>query len=298
MAKFETSFEECAPTRNSGANEWSAFGAIGNMDFNCMGRELWVRYPVFDLVFRLYEGDQEIEPGQLPSFRLGLVNDRMPGIWGGWQHDGLLYKVSVMTIPDREAGQFRSLQAGDPEPDRSAAADQARCRELTVRPTCGWKPAIVRGLGAAPFLVADPPVELHDVAPRLGPLRQAGQGVRDRSRTRARRKPAIGRYRAGWTALPVVYRFKAERDKKYVVYLAATPHIGGYHLAQPKKSGDLVYEYCVEGCAARRSIGTIGSQRSRSRCASVLMRLAMSTATATSRFAPASRPLRRSGTRD
>ena len=93
VAKFEASFEECAPGRNSGANEWSAFGAIGNVDFNCLGRELWVRYPAFDLVFRLYEGDQEIRPGRLESFRLGLVDNRLPAIWAGWQHGGLLYRV-------------------------------------------------------------------------------------------------------------------------------------------------------------------------------------------------------------
>ena len=45
VERFDTSFEECAPGRNSGANEWSAFGAIGDRDFNCMGREMYVRYP-------------------------------------------------------------------------------------------------------------------------------------------------------------------------------------------------------------------------------------------------------------
>ena len=106
IRKFETSFEECAAGRNSAANEWSAFGAIGNVDFNCMGRELWVRYPAFELEFRMQDGNTVIEPGQLESFRLGLVNNRLPAIWGGWQHGGLLYKVSVMTVPNPQCGNF------------------------------------------------------------------------------------------------------------------------------------------------------------------------------------------------
>jgi hypothetical protein len=71
-----------------------------------MGRELWVRYPAFDLEFRMQDGGSVIEPGQLESFRLGLVNNRLPAIWGGWQHGGLLYKVSVMTVPNPQCGNF------------------------------------------------------------------------------------------------------------------------------------------------------------------------------------------------
>jgi hypothetical protein len=47
--RFEASFEEYAPGRNSAANEWRAFGVQGgNRDFNCMGRDMWVRYPAFE----------------------------------------------------------------------------------------------------------------------------------------------------------------------------------------------------------------------------------------------------------
>ena len=53
VERFDTSFEECAPGRNSNANEWSAFGAIGDRDFNCLGREMYVRYPLYDLCFRI-----------------------------------------------------------------------------------------------------------------------------------------------------------------------------------------------------------------------------------------------------
>ena len=124
VEKFETSFEECAPGRNSGANEWSAFGAIGNMDFNAMGRELWVRYPAFELEFRLQDGNAVIEPGQLESFRLGLVNNRLARHLGrlaarraalqGFGDDG---SQSAMR-------KLRFVQAGSPEPHGQAAAEQ------------------------------------------------------------------------------------------------------------------------------------------------------------------------------
>ncbi|MCL5096433.1 MAG: hypothetical protein M1608_02655, partial [Candidatus Omnitrophica bacterium] len=50
----------------------------------------------------------------------------------------------------------------------------------------------------------------------------------------------------------VVYRFKAESGKKYVVVLVSTPHISGYLLESPKKAGDLVYEYQAEGAPSQR----------------------------------------------
>ena len=51
--------------------------------------------------------------------------------------------------------------------------------------------------------------------------------------------------------MPVVYRFKAEAAKKYVVCLAAPPNISGYYVDPPQRSGDLVFEYRVEGCAPK-----------------------------------------------
>ena len=244
--KFETSFEECAPGRNSGANEWSAFGAIGNMDFNCMGRELWVRYPVFDLVFRLYDGDREIRPGQLESFRLGLVENRMPGIWGGWQHEGLVYKVSVMTIPSGDLGNFDlyKLQVqnpgSEPKPSKLVAG-------IDGPPDLRWEGGVVRGLGRVAFAVADSPSKSRlalrswGLCDKRAKAYQAGPGP-------GKTEPAIANYRVGLDGVPVVYRFQAEKDKKYVVYLAATPHISGHYLQKPEKSGDLVFEYHVEGC--------------------------------------------------
>ena len=83
--KYDFHFEETAPGRNSASNEWSAYGVTGgNNAFNCMGREMRVRYPAYDLVFRLYEGDKEVSPDDLDSFRLGLVRYNLPAIWGGW----------------------------------------------------------------------------------------------------------------------------------------------------------------------------------------------------------------------
>nr|HPO16691.1 hypothetical protein [Candidatus Hydrogenedentota bacterium] len=157
---FQTSFEECAPGRNSAANEWSAFGLdTGNKDFNAMGREMHVRYPAFDLVFQLYDGENEIKPDTLESFRLGLMENLYPAIWGGWQYDDLLYKVTAMTVPYKENGAADLFKIEVQNP-----TDQPRVSKLIAGmegPPDMHLDAenIVRGLSDAPFLIADAPKE-------------------------------------------------------------------------------------------------------------------------------------------
>jgi hypothetical protein len=242
---FETSFEECAPGRNSGANEWSAFGAIGNMDFNAMGRELWVRYPAFELEFRLQDGKKIIEPGQLDSFRLGLVKDHLPAIWGGWRHDGLLYKVSAMTIPSPECGNFDLYKLEVQNP-----TDRPLSSKLFVGvngpPDMRLENGVLRGLGENVFLMADGSVR-HTLE-----TRQSGWCDK-RAKAQCdcwtgKPGPVENSCRLGFDGLPVVYRFKAEAAKKYVVRLAAPRNLGGYLLEQPQRSGDLVFQYRVAGC--------------------------------------------------
>ena len=242
--KFETSFEECAPGRNSGANEWSAFGAIGNMDFNAMGRELWVRYPAFELEFRMQDGSSIIEPGQLESFRLGLVNNRLPAIWGGWQHGGLLYKVSVMTVPSPQCGNFDLYKLEVQNP-----TDKPLPSKLFVAvngpPDMHVQDGVLRGLGENALLIADPSVR-HKLE-----TRDAGWCDKRAKATAAAGASPSNACRLGLDGLPVVYRFKAEAAKKYVVCLTAPPQLAGYYLQTPQRSGDLVLEYRVEGCAPK-----------------------------------------------
>jgi len=246
VERFDTSFEECAPGRNSNANEWSAFGAVGDRDFNCMGRDLYVRYPLYDLAFRILDGDKEIAPDSLDSFRLGLVNNRYPAIWGGWQSGDLLYKISVMTVPDEKNGNYDLYKlevrnpTGKPLPSKLAAV-------LEGPPDMRLQDDVVRGLGDAPFLIIDPTLK-HE-------LKFHDWGLCDK-RAKAyatapgpgKTEPAVSRYRLGLDGVPVVYRVKAETGRKYAVCLVSTPHISGYLLKKPKQSGDLVYEYWVEGC--------------------------------------------------
>ena len=170
VERFDTSFEECAPGRNSGANEWSAFGAIGDRDFNCMGREMYVRYPLYDLGFRIVEDGKEVMPDSLDSFRLGLVNDRLPAIWGGWRHGDLLYKVSAMTVPDAKNGNFDLYKLEIQNPTDKAAASKLAA-VLEGPPDMRLEDGVVRGLGDAPFLIADPPSGAGTQAARLGAVR-------------------------------------------------------------------------------------------------------------------------------
>lgn len=249
VERFDTSFEECAPGRNSGANEWSAFGTIGDRDFNCMGREMYVRYPLYDLGFRILDGGKEVMPDSFESFRLGLVNNRLPAIWGGWRYGDLLYKVSVMTVPDAKNGNFDLYKleiqnpTDKPLPSKLAAV-------LEGPPDMRLEEGVVRGLGDAAFLLADQPSEqalkLRDwgLCDKRAKAYATGPGP-------GTTEAAVDNYRVGLDGVPVVYRFKAEPRRKYVVCLVSTPHIGGYYLEQPKQAGDLVYEYRVEGCPAQ-----------------------------------------------
>jgi hypothetical protein len=244
--KFETSFEECAPGRNSGANEWSAFGAIGNMDFNAMGRDLWVRYPAFDLKFRLQGEKSIIEPGELDSFRVGLVNNRLPAIWGGWQHAGLLYKVSAMTVPSPQCGNFDLYKLEIQNPTAGPLPSKLFVG-VDGPPDMKLTDGVLRGLGENVLLVAD--------TPAADKLENRDAGWCDK-RAKAVCEvwgldpgPAVNTSRLGLDGLPVVYRIKAESGKKYAVRLAApTRTLSAYYVDPPRGPGDLVLEYRIEGC--------------------------------------------------
>ena len=182
------------------------------------------------------------------SFRLGLVEQRLPAIWGGWQHNGLLYKVSVMTVPSAEHGNFDlyKLQVQNatsaPIPSQLAATlegppDMRRGRRRRAWP--GRRTVFDRRSRRAA-----PERTLRDwgLCDKRAKAYGTGGGP-------GKTEPAVASYRVGLDGLPVLYRVKAEPAKKYLVYLVSTPHIGGYLLEQPKKPGDLVFEYQVEGLA-------------------------------------------------
>lgn len=244
--RFETSFEECAPGRNSAANEWSAFGIEGDKDFNAMGRDLHVRYPVFDLVFRLFEGEKEIKPDTDDSFRLGLMNNRIPAIWGSWIHDGLHYTVTVMTVPGGELGNYDLYKLSIQNPTESPKPSNLFA-VVEGPPDVRLEEGVVRGLGGAPFLVAADAGNVETVRRDWGlcDKRAKAYAMGDGP---GQTEHAISTCRIGLDGVPVVYRFKADPRKRYAVCLAATPHIGGYYLETPKEPSDLVYEYHVEGC--------------------------------------------------
>jgi len=256
VENFETAFEECAPGRNAGANEWSAFGAIGDRDFNGMGREMWVRYPAFDIAFRLSGGGsgagREISPGDFPSFRLGLAGDCFPGIWGGWEHEGLLYKVTAFTVPSGDCGNFDLYRLdvqnlGDrPLPSQLVAAVEGP-------PDLRIEGPAVRGLGSHPFVVADPPAGATRILRERGLCDKRAKAYATGGGP-GPTEPAIATYRLGLDGVPVAYRFKppaAPAAGAVTVYLASTPHAGGHLIERAAKKGDHVLEYRAEGCAPK-----------------------------------------------
>jgi hypothetical protein len=160
-----------------------------------------------------------------------------------------LYKVSVMTIPSSDLGNF-DLYKLQVQNLGTRPAQGKLVAGLDGPPDMRLEQGVVRGLGRAPFLVADPPAQsrlaLRDwgLCDKRAKAYATGPGP-------GKTEPAIARYRLGLDGLAVVYRFKAAADKRYVVYLASTPHVGGHLLESPKTAGDLVFEYRVEGCAAK-----------------------------------------------
>ena len=245
---YDSHFEETAPGRNSAANEWSAYGITGgNNAFNCMGREMRVRYPAYDLVFRLYDADREISPGYLESFRLGLVHDNMPAIWGCWKHDNLDYRVSVMAVPFDQQGNGFDLYKLEIRNATEKSLDSKLVVGLDGPPDMRLEGDVVRGLGNAAFLLADQPERKWLVTRDWGLTdkraksyeRDAVPGVYD---------PAIVSTRIGLDGLPVVYRVKADKGQQYTVYLAVFPIINKL-LPQPKQAGDLLFRYEVEGAS-------------------------------------------------
>jgi hypothetical protein len=244
--RFDTAFEEAAPGRNSAANEWSAFGApTGRTDVNCMGRLLRVRYPAFDLIFRMREGEKEIEPGSLDSFRLGLVGGDMPAIRAAWGYGGLNYGVSVMSVT-YEGGVYDlyrlSVKNATSQPLRSVLV-----AGLDGPPDMRLANGVVRGLGAAPFVLVDG-TDRSSLETRAWGLCDKRAKSYECGGGPGTTEAAISSTRIGMDGLPVVYRFAARAGEKYVVCIAASPNVSGL-LGQPKRAGDLILRYEVEGAA-------------------------------------------------
>jgi hypothetical protein len=236
VQKFETSFEECAPGRNCAANVWTAFGSPGgNKDINCMGRDLRVRYPLFNLEFQMYQNGTEIKPDSLDSFRLGLVNNRLPAVWGSWQHEGLSYKVSVMTVPGEQYGNF-DLYKLEIQNTTDKPAESILVAGVDGPPDMRLEDGVVHGQGDTAFVIADQPTGTELI-------------LRDYGLCDKRAKSDGYDFRLGLDGVPVVYRFKAQPGKKYLVYLTSPLNFyPGYYPKVPQNIGDQIFEYQVEGC--------------------------------------------------
>ena len=183
VAKFGIELRGVHPGPQQRRRRWSAFGAIGNLDFNCMGRRMWVRYPAFELVFRLYDGTREIMPGDLESFRLGLVDNRLPAVWGGWEHEGLLYKVSAMTVPSGELGNF-DLYRLDIQNIGARPAASKLVAAIDGPPDLRLEHGIVRRIGTRAVYGRGCAGRTGSCASRLGTVRQAREVLRYGARTR------------------------------------------------------------------------------------------------------------------
>jgi len=249
VERFETGFEEFAPGRNSGANEWSAFGVEGDRDFNAIGRDMRVRYPLFDLVFRIQDGKQELAPGDMGSFVLGLVHDRLPAVWGGWRHGDLVYKISAMTVPDEKNGYY-DLYKLEVQNPTTRPATSLLVAGFDGPPDLRLEDGVVRGLGAVPLTLADKSVPAKLTRREWGLCDKRAKAY-ETGFGPAKGKEVVGTFRLGLDGVPVVYRVRVDPAKKYTVCLVSAAHVSGALLEVPQKSGDQVFFYKVEGARSQ-----------------------------------------------
>ncbi|MBI3922632.1 MAG: hypothetical protein HY318_14515, partial [Armatimonadetes bacterium] len=233
--EFEYSFEECAPGRNSHTNEWSAYGAFEG-PFNTLGTHLRVRYPLCDLVFRLFDGDREIEPGTLDSFRLGLVDGFLPALWASFEHKELRYRVTAYCVPE-EDGAFDLFKLEITNPGKEARTGHlAAC--VDGPPDLRLDGDVVRGMGSVPLFLADPPERselflrdwgLCDRRAKGYPMGAAPGGA----------EAAFQQVRVALDGAPVVYRARVEAQRRYTVFLGA--------FAGVPERGQWLHRLSVEG---------------------------------------------------
>ncbi len=293
--KLDATFEEFAPGRNSAANEWSAYGAAdGNNALNNFGRDLRVRYPAFDLVFRLRDGGREIAPGDLDSFRLGLVGGKLPAIWAGWEHGGLVYRVSVMAAPMGAQGAFDLFKVEVQNPT-AGPLESKLAAGLDGPPDMRLEGDVARGLGAAPFLLADPAPAASLMTREWGLCDKRAKAYRCGGGP-GKTEEAISSTRIGLDGLPVVYRVKVEPGKKYLVYVAASPTSAGSWSSRTSRA-TWSSSTRFRARRPRRWIGTSISAERRSRFAWVLPARTTPRGTATCGSWPAAWRIRGSSTR-
>lgn len=252
VVDFETSFEECAPGRNSPYNEWSAYGfPDGGRSFNSFGRQMRTRYPIHELVFRIQDGDKEIMPCDLKDFRLGLMNNRIPAIWAGFSKDGLLYKVTVMCAPDAQ-GPFDLYKIEIQNPTKSPLTSKL-IAGVDGPPDMRLDGDVVRGQGDTALMVVPKP-ELSSLTLRnwgLCDKRAKSFGWAGYGFTPGTVDPDLCVSRIGLDGVPIIYRVKAEPGKRYTIFMAANP-VPPSRMERPGKPGDLILEFKAEGAASQR----------------------------------------------
>jgi len=239
--EFEYAFEECAPGRNSHVNEWGAFGAAWG-PVQAMGRRLRVRYPLCDVVFLGRSDGRPVVPMQLDSFRLGLVDHRLPAVTGWWEQDGVGYRVTAMTAPDDDgAYDLYKLELSNPS---ALPRTGTLIAALDGPPDMHLDGAAVRAMGTV-LAVASAPEEAELELRDFGLCDRRALGYHD-APCPGGAEPAFGRRRLAQDGAAVVYRAKARLDERYAVFL------GGSTYGPPGDPGQLVHDLVVEGAEPQR----------------------------------------------
>lgn len=242
--EFQYSFEECAPGRNSHTNEWGAFGAFEG-PFNTLGTRLRVRYPLCDLVFRLFDGQREVEPRGLESFRLGLVDNFLPAVWASFEYEGLRYRVTAYCVPDPD-GAFDLFKLEITNPGKEGQTSLlAAC--VDGPPDLRLEGEVVRGLGTAPLFVADGPTTTELFLRDFGLCDRRAKGY-PMGAAPGGAEPEFQQIRVALGGAPVVYRARVQAGRRCTVFLgsfAGVPEPGTWvHRLSVEGAVEQVFDHC------------------------------------------------------
>ena len=229
---FQTTFNEAHLGRHAPINNQTAVGIPGTVPlaFSYLMR---ARYSEFDMRFGLLSDDgEEIRPYILDNFKQESPCGWMPGCINQWDHGGIHYNVSVITVPN------------DPQPFDLYAIS---LKNTANRPQSGRLIVTLDGAPALkaegdlisdrdkPMVIMDPVVPTDRIARPIGCVdprtTTAAPWEHDAPRT-----TIWLRHRNGWYGTPIEYMMKVYKGEQLQVFLgySGVPNITTPNWDEPR----------------------------------------------------------------
>jgi len=212
---FETTFWELRPQRLAPKNTYTGVGVPG-WPVTGFGSAMRARYSEFDLRFTLRgENGEQTLPYNEKDFRQSSPNEWQPGIVSQWTTDGVLYRVTFVSIPhDPKPVDLYRIELTNPTESPRTARLLAT---LDGAPTLAVEGDLVVDRGK-PLVVLDPKPPVERIArpagvvdPRTTASCSWGPGT-----------PVIDKFkthRTGWYGMPIEYLLRPDEGKPLEVFV-------------------------------------------------------------------------------